>query len=138
MVEADEVSNGATQYFLHKQHAEHVLSRLCELRKREELCDVSIVVDGRSITAHRAVLAASSLYFDAMFTGKMSERTKEKVRLNLMDREAKYLPLFLTSTSFPVLSCLYAQRHLHMKPVGNLALVIYRLTHKIYIVYTFQ
>lgn len=83
MVEVDEVSNDAAQHFLDKQHADHVLSRLYELRKREELCDVSIVVGGRAITAHRAVLAASSLYFDAMFTGKMSERTKEKVRLRL-------------------------------------------------------
>ena len=67
------------QTFLNQQHPGNVLSRLHDLREREELCDVTIVVEGRAIKAHRAVLAATSQYFNAMFTRKMSERNQAKV-----------------------------------------------------------
>lgn len=67
------------QTFLNQQHPGNVLSRLHDLREREELCDVTIVVEGRAIKAHRAVLAATSQYFNAMFIRKMSERNQAKV-----------------------------------------------------------
>lgn len=76
-----EDDGGEIQTFLHQHHAGCVLSRLNDLREREELCDVTIVVEGRAIKAHRAVLAASSQYFNAMFTAKMSERNQATVRL---------------------------------------------------------
>ena len=40
-----------------------------ELRRRNQLCDVTIKVDGHEHTAHRVVLAAVSPYFRGMFTG---------------------------------------------------------------------
>lgn len=79
-----EDDTGETQTFLHQHHAGGVLSRLNDLREREELCDVTIIVEGRAIKAHRAVLAASSQYFNAMFTSKMSERNQSTVRLNYL------------------------------------------------------
>lgn len=81
MNEDIEDDGGEIQTFLHQHHAGCVLSRLHDLREREELCDVTLVVEGRAIQAHRAVLAASSQYFNAMFTAKMSERNQATVRL---------------------------------------------------------
>ena len=40
-----------------------------ELRRRNQLCDVTIKVDANEHTAHRVVLAAVSPYFRGMFTG---------------------------------------------------------------------
>lgn len=40
-----------------------------DLRQRNQLCDVTIKVDGHEYTAHRVVLAAVSPYFRGMFTG---------------------------------------------------------------------
>ena len=41
-----------------------------ELRRRNQLCDVTIKVDGHEHAAHRVVLAAVSPYFRGMFTGE--------------------------------------------------------------------
>ncbi|XP_015260966.1 PREDICTED: nucleus accumbens-associated protein 2 [Gekko japonicus] len=46
-----------------------VLGTLNEQRLLGLYCDVSIVVKGQAFKAHRAVLAASSLYFRDLFTG---------------------------------------------------------------------
>lgn len=80
-----EEDGGEIQTFLHPQHAGNVLSRLNDLWQREELCDVAIIVEGRTIKAHRAVLAASSQYFNAMFTRKMSERNQATVEIKGVD-----------------------------------------------------
>lgn len=39
-------------------------------RVNDELCDVTLLVDGHKIRAHKIILAAASPYFKAMFTGK--------------------------------------------------------------------
>ncbi|ROL44431.1 Nucleus accumbens-associated protein 2 [Anabarilius grahami] len=46
-----------------------VLGSLNEQRLQGQYCDVSIVVKGQAFKAHRAVLAASSLYFRDLFSG---------------------------------------------------------------------
>lgn len=46
-----------------------VLGSLNEQRLQGLYCDVSIVVKGQAFRAHRAVLAASSLYFRDLFSG---------------------------------------------------------------------
>uniref|UniRef100_A0A493SWA2 BTB domain-containing protein n=1 Tax=Anas platyrhynchos platyrhynchos TaxID=8840 RepID=A0A493SWA2_ANAPP len=46
-----------------------VLGCLNEQRLLGLYCDVSIVVKGQAFKAHRAVLAASSLYFRDLFSG---------------------------------------------------------------------
>lgn len=44
-------------------HSCHVLRRLDEQRLRDVLCDVTVLVEGRSFQAHRSVLAACGEYF---------------------------------------------------------------------------
>uniref|UniRef100_A0A672J8D6 BTB domain-containing protein n=1 Tax=Salarias fasciatus TaxID=181472 RepID=A0A672J8D6_SALFA len=44
-------------------HCSNVLLSLEEQRRQGILCDVTILVEGREVRAHRAVLAASSRYF---------------------------------------------------------------------------
>ncbi|XP_036383046.1 nucleus accumbens-associated protein 2 [Megalops cyprinoides] len=46
-----------------------VLGSLNEQRLQGQYCDVSILVNGQTFRAHRAVLAASSLYFRDLFSG---------------------------------------------------------------------
>ena len=81
----------ARQYlYVEEQHANSTLSRLNDLRnERGSLCDVSIAAEsedsasvGRRIFAHRAVLAASSPYFKAMFTADMLESRSSVVKIH--------------------------------------------------------
>lgn len=44
-------------------HSFHVLRRLDEQRRRDTLCDVTVVVEGQSFRAHGSVLASCSEYF---------------------------------------------------------------------------
>ena len=58
------------------------------LRKREMFCDVTLVVDGHKIPAHRVVLAATTPYFNAMFTTEMAESRLETIHLNGVEHKA--------------------------------------------------
>ena len=53
-------------------HPNEILSSLKSMRNHEDLCDVHLVIGSTRIVAHKAVLAASSPYFRAMFTGLFS------------------------------------------------------------------
>ncbi|XP_033844351.1 transcription regulator protein BACH2 [Periophthalmus magnuspinnatus] len=46
-----------------KVHCANVLLSLEEQRRQGVLCDVTVLVEGREVRAHRAILAASSRYF---------------------------------------------------------------------------
>ncbi|XP_075908726.1 ectoderm-neural cortex protein 1-like [Petromyzon marinus] len=54
-------------------HADCVLGRLCALRKRSLFTDVVLRAGERDFPCHRAVLAACSRYFEAMFAGGLRE-----------------------------------------------------------------
>ncbi|XP_029555261.1 transcription regulator protein BACH1b isoform X1 [Salmo trutta] len=44
-------------------HSCHVLRCLDDQRRRDQLCDITVVVEGKSFRAHRSVLASCSKYF---------------------------------------------------------------------------
>ncbi|KAM9842572.1 zinc finger and BTB domain-containing protein 24 [Aulostomus maculatus] len=49
-------------------HQQSILSKFNNLRKKDVLCDITLVVEGVHFKAHKALLAASSEYFSHMFT----------------------------------------------------------------------
>lgn len=51
-------------------HSANVLLSLDDQRKRDVLCDVTVLVEGRPFRAHRSVLAACSSYFHARVVGQ--------------------------------------------------------------------
>ncbi|KAM9354762.1 zinc finger and BTB domain-containing protein 24 [Pholidichthys leucotaenia] len=49
-------------------YKQSILSKFDDLRKKEMLCDITLIVEDVHFKAHKALLAASSEYFSLMFT----------------------------------------------------------------------
>lgn len=62
-------------------HLQELGSILNEFRNEESLCDVLVTVGNKSFRAHKAILAASSGYFNAMFTGGFQESGMSEVSI---------------------------------------------------------
>lgn len=58
------------------------------LRLQNQLCDVVLKAGSVEIPAHKVVLASSSSYFYAMFTGELSESRQNVVTLKEIDSTA--------------------------------------------------
>ncbi|KAJ8342544.1 hypothetical protein SKAU_G00324720 [Synaphobranchus kaupii] len=54
-------------------HSSHVLCSLNEQRKRDVLCDVTVVVENKGFRAHRSVLASCSEYFHTRVTSLVGQ-----------------------------------------------------------------
>ena len=65
-----------------------MLESMDGLRRNGELCDVELVVDQNCYRAHRVVLAASSMYFRAMFCRQMAESGQRRVVIQGVDADA--------------------------------------------------
>ncbi|KAK5971440.1 BTB/POZ domain protein, partial [Trichostrongylus colubriformis] len=63
-------------------HKTFLLAQLGKFRNDSRLCDVTLVVKGTRINAHRLVLAASSKYFETMFTSGMVESREHDIKMN--------------------------------------------------------
>ncbi|XP_046686413.1 actin-binding protein IPP-like [Homalodisca vitripennis] len=59
-----------------------VLQNLNILRQNSRFCDVSIVAGGKMMKVHRAILSASSPYFQAMFSNGLVEEQKDTIELH--------------------------------------------------------
>lgn len=62
-------------------HSNDALKTMNDLRRKGELCDVVLHVDGRQFPAHRIVLAGASSYLRAMFTNGMLESGMKDIKL---------------------------------------------------------
>lgn len=80
----NEVDNVGIEFL----HSKQLLSGLNQLRQRRELCDVELCVGNVQVLAHRVVLSACSAYFDAMFTGNLSESQKQVIHIKEIDEVA--------------------------------------------------
>ena len=63
------------------------LCRVNSLRTHHKLCDVVLRVGGQEVHAHRAILAASSAYFLAMFTNDMKESEQDVIEMQDINPE---------------------------------------------------
>ncbi|XP_033097401.1 kelch-like protein diablo [Anneissia japonica] len=73
---------------LFTKHAVDLLLTISTLRTHEDLCDVTLIVCGKNIHAHRLILAASSPYFNAMFTSRLRECREKVIELKDLDSDA--------------------------------------------------
>ena len=65
-----------------------MVTNLSSLRQDESLCDVTLKIGDMSIKAHKVVLAASTPYFNAMFTNQMLESSLNEVKLQEVDEKS--------------------------------------------------
>lgn len=68
-----------------KEFHKDVLERVHALRTSRKLCDVVLRAGDREIPTHRAILAAVSSYFRAMFTHELIESSQEVVEIRDMN-----------------------------------------------------
>jgi ribosomal protein L34 len=69
-------------------HSATLAAGFQQLRENEQLCDVTVRVDGKDFRAHRAVLAASSEMLNAMLTGQWSDSNDKVIELCGVDRNS--------------------------------------------------
>ncbi|XP_034713563.1 transcription regulator protein BACH2 [Etheostoma cragini] len=69
-----------------KVHCANVLLSLEEQRRQGILCDVTVLVEGREVRAHRAVLAASSRYFLQALLGHNGSQGQAEPIIDLPDK----------------------------------------------------
>ncbi|KAG7263808.1 hypothetical protein CRUP_006576 [Coryphaenoides rupestris] len=67
--------------FASDRYARLILAQMNRMRLRADFCDVRLRVGERAFQVHRLVLAASSPYFCALFSGGMKEADKEEVHI---------------------------------------------------------
>lgn len=67
--------------FSSDKHAQLILAQINRMRNRQNFCDVQLQVGQETFKVHRLVLAASSPYFAALFTGGMKESSKDVVEI---------------------------------------------------------
>ncbi len=58
-----------------------ILKGLSDLREEGTLCDIELQAEGKTISAHRVVLASVSPYFKALFTGGFKEANQKVINL---------------------------------------------------------
>lgn len=88
-----------------------VLGSLNEQRLLGQYCDVSILVQGQAFKAHRAVLAASSLYFRDLFSSAADPSSSSSASSPSPSQTVFELPSSVTPTCFQqILSFCYTGR----------------------------
>lgn len=74
-------------HYSNPSHAPSVLAILNEQRLRGQMCDVVLVVADQRYQAHKSVLAASSEYFQSLFT-QMDEESLKAVNLDFCEPDS--------------------------------------------------
>ena len=70
MTEPTPASAGSRMALRSEAHKDSILSKFDRLRKRDQLCDITLVVEEVHFKAYKALLAASSDYFSLMLTAE--------------------------------------------------------------------
>lgn len=77
----EEYTKAADSSFSSDKHAQLILAQMNKMRNGQHFCDVQLQVGKETFQVHRLVLAASSPYFAALFTGGMKESSKDVVQI---------------------------------------------------------
>uniref|UniRef100_A0A8B9JLG7 Zinc finger and BTB domain containing 11 n=1 Tax=Astyanax mexicanus TaxID=7994 RepID=A0A8B9JLG7_ASTMX len=85
-------SKGVVQQFLPK-HGQTMLDKLNEQRLNNQFCDITLLIEGEELRAHKAVLAACSEYFRELFVEKGAISSHEAVIDLSGFSKASFLPL---------------------------------------------
>lgn len=82
------VSTGDLVDSISNNHAQlGILNDFESLLENKEYCDVTLVANGKKFRAHKAILAARSIVFSAMFKHDMKERNENLVEIGDVDHE---------------------------------------------------
>jgi len=81
--------------YCNAQYPFKVLANLNQLREQSRFCDVEIIAGESTFNAHRAVLSASSAYFEAMFRPELglNEVKQKSVVLHTIDGDILHILL---------------------------------------------
>ncbi|XP_053192244.1 zinc finger and BTB domain-containing protein 24 [Scomber japonicus] len=112
-------------------HEQSILSKFNKLRKKDLLCDITLVVEDVHFKAHKALLAASSEYFSLMFTAK-DQISRSVYQLNGMAAEMFAAVLeFIYSAQVSVEESAKEQllATAQLMQVSELVIVLTELTH---------
>ena len=60
----------------------HMCSGITDLWESKRHTDVTFLVQGAQVTAHRIILASQSEYFDRLLFGEMREAREDKIQLS--------------------------------------------------------
>lgn len=60
----------------------HMCGRIAKLWEAKQHTDVTFIIQGSHIPAHRIILASQSEYFDRLLFGNMREASQEELKLN--------------------------------------------------------
>ena len=71
--------------YTEREHFKKTFGFLDKMRKKGELCDITLIANEKEIKAHRAVLAAASPFFESMFVGEFSEPEGEPIYIEEVD-----------------------------------------------------
>nr|XP_048299904.1 actin-binding protein IPP isoform X2 [Myodes glareolus] len=89
----EECAKAGDSSFSSDKHAQLILAQINKMRNGQHFCDVQLQVGKETFHAHRLVLAASSPYFAALFTGGMKESSRDIVQI--LGVEAEIFQLLL-------------------------------------------
>ncbi|XP_062526746.1 BTB/POZ domain-containing protein 9 isoform X1 [Bombyx mori] len=83
------------------EHISHLSEHIGSLCLSSEYSDVTLIVEGQRIPAHKVILAASSDYFRALLYGGMREANQAEVELQAPLQAFKALLRYVYSGHFP-------------------------------------
>ncbi|CAN8071012.1 unnamed protein product [Agarophyton chilense] len=101
-------------------HLRALLANMLQDPQLHSLCDVVLIVQDERFPAHRAVLAAVSTVFKAMFTNSMRERSAPEIQLHSLDKRAWRMAMHYIY---------HAQLDIHDEPTALLLLATARMYH---------
>ncbi|XP_078483408.1 kelch-like protein 12 [Ciona intestinalis] len=95
-------------------HFDFIMDMLVKQRSNRRYCDVTLVAEGQKYPAHRAILAASSKYFDTMFSSQMKEEFERVIKITKFKANLLALVIQFLSDEICPLNCL------HYRQLGKL------------------